>query len=80
MRSVQWKSAIYIYIYVCCMYVCMYSFYYGTFMRASMNYLDTAHNKQHISRGGGGGGGGAVALTNTADINTHTHCGKKETN
>ena len=37
---VQWKLAIYIYLYVC-----MYSFFYGTFTRACMNNLD----EQHIS-------------------------------
>ena len=33
--SVKCKSAIYIFI-------CMYSFFYGTFMRASMNILNSA--------------------------------------
>ena len=48
-NSVQWKSAIYIFI-------CMYSFFYGTFTCTSTNNLDCAMNCL-----------AGVALTNTAD-------------
>ena len=41
--SVQWKSAIYIYLYVC-----MYSFFYGTFTRASILTL-TAQRTAHFT-------------------------------
>ena len=46
-----------IYIY---MYVCMYSFFYGTFTRASTNYLDTARRIAHFMRA-------REALTNAMD-------------
>ena len=38
--SVQWKSAIYIYLYVC-IDVC---FFYGMFVRASTNNFDSSTN------------------------------------
>ena len=52
--SVQWKSVIYIFI-------CMYSFFYGTFTRTSTNNLDSVTNSTFHACGVG------VALTNAAD-------------
>ena len=48
----------------------MYSFFYGTCVRASTNYLDTARRTVHFMQAG-------EALTNAADSSiayTHTHC------
>ena len=45
--SVQWN-------------VCMYSFFYGTFTRASTNYIDTARRTAHFTRV-------REALTNAVD-------------
>ena len=43
--SVQWKSVIYIY-----MYVCMYSFFYGTFRSCARLLITlTVHDEQQIS-------------------------------
>ena len=57
--SVQWKSAIYI------------VFFYGTFTRASKNYLDSATNGTFHA-------GGRVALSNAAGSSfARTHTLKK---
>ena len=54
----------------------MYSFFYGTFTCASMNYmyLDRARRSAHFTRALG------VSLTNTEDSTiAHTHYGRNET-
>ena len=48
------------------LYVCMYSFFYGTFTRASTNYLDTARRIAHFKRE-------REALTNAVDSSICTH-------